>query len=146
MPNPVIIRRLCLCAPSLAVENPSLFVPPPVLTGDQTIEEFQEYPAEANINGKGKGTYTNEAWKWASPWTAGAGVVPTPYGYDDMESYTADVDVNGLNGGNDFAGAYVAGVCLGAAPLGWTDFSDATVSSDINGQSSGDWGYAFIAR
>jgi hypothetical protein len=75
---------------------------------------------------------------------------PNADSYDDMESYTATANVNGLNGGTNWYGPYVddyPGIGLGTGD----DMESYTVGNALNGLNGGTawftfWGGAYVDR
>jgi hypothetical protein len=134
--------------PEPPYEPPPVLGPPddPGVLNPGVVDEWEQYADEDPINGKRLGwSLIDPTMQWLAAWGART-IKPDVLGYDDFESYTADVNLNGLSGGEAWGGALIARRVAVPRANGWTDFSDATTSSDINGQTSGDWSGAFIAR
>jgi hypothetical protein len=68
---------------------------------------------------------------------------PVTLSEDDMESYSDAADLNGLNGGTGWAGAYVSN----SYPYPQDDIESYSDTADLNGLNGGsDWAGAYVSR
>lgn len=77
------------------------------------------------------------------PFLAQGSVAPVVLAEDDFESYTPTDDLDGLNGGTNWSGAYSSR----GWPMPSDDFEGYTPTDDLNGLNGGeDWNGAYVSR